>query len=850
MNNSLDFKLTGGLLALALLVGGAGVSYPLLQLSLGTAAVLVAAYWVVRGRGTTNGPLDRWALALLGLTLLLPLVQLIPLPPAIWHALPGRSVPKEVDAILQLQPWRPWTLDVEGTVRSWLVLIPTAVIFVGCLRLDTKQRSQPLWIVAAFALLNACLGIVQLVTGGGATPYASTHSGDPIGFFVNRNHSAAIMLATMPVVAALALARAGRSRSTMSAIVAASAVIAVLTMVIIATTSRTGLLLLPVSLAVSLLLLFASGFELKKTVPALIALGILGSVLVTSQGFNRALDRFTAQDDPRFAYWTDIQWALQHYGLAGTGAGTFVPVFQSAESLEGVVPQVINHAHNDYLEILLDAGIPGALLFAAFVVLFVVAVDRGRRGSRPDDLASLRMASATGIVLLLIFSVVDYPLRMPAIAAVLSVLFAILLPIGPSAGKRSEQKESTATRVDQRAGLVTRFFRLAALVPIFFVWVVMLQAAVSARAIQQKQYQAASDWAFWSTRANAAQASSSLGAGNPDDAWRHAKAAFWLSPINAEAIRDLALIRMNQGRGDGHELMRIAAALGWRDLPTQFWTIEASQRLGEPHKALQRAEGLFRQGKMIGPTLQLLLASPDQEATSTLLAQRLAQRPPWREKMLVAVGSLPPADFARFKSVFAKLAEDGTPVSPDEMNPVLRAMVSRGRKSEAQALWVELNPTLLRNGEFAEATAGEDAAVPAGWDVPPQNRDRIAIARYGLESSNRALRAGPSDWVALISQELMLPGGTYTMSYDVRESGRAPIILRWQLRCQGSGHTQTAGTEVEGDRGWQRFTAIFDVPARDCPIQRLALRRVQSHTQSETWLDRIVISRNPAGNTL
>ena len=838
MNSGRNFKLTAGLLGLALIIGGAGVSFPLLQLALGTAAVLVAAYFVLTPSRLPSGPLDRWATALLALVVLLPLLQLIPLPPAIWHLLPGREVPKELDSLLGLSPWRPWTLDVEGTIRSWLVLIPPAVVFMGCLRLGVRERIGLLWIVAGFALLNAFVGIVQFATGGGATPYPSAHIGDPIGFFVNRNHSAAIMLAAMPIIAAIALVRSGRRRSPSSMLPAAIACIAILAIVVTGTTSRTGLLLLPVALAVSLFILVRRDTPLRSALPGLLVVFALGVVLVTSRGFDRIMDRFTSGPDARFAYWTDVQWALEQYGLAGTGVGTFVPVFQSAESLEAVVPQVVNHAHNDYLEILLGAGLIGALLFVAFLVLVIVALVRDAKQQNNRSIDMLRLACATAIALLLAYSVVDYPLRMPALAAAWLVFCALLLPVASeqTAAPNARAKKPSQPDVAAKPRQLSR----ALLGPLVVIWLVMLQAGMSARAISDKRYDDAASWAYWSTRVNAALATEALANDNSVQAWRSANAALRLSPINVEAMRDLAIIRLAQGSDDGHRLMRVAAALGWRDVMTQLWTIAASQKLGEPEKAVQRAEGLFRQGKLVGPTLNLLLRSANSDATARLLAGRLAERPDWRRQVLNRAGELSEADFQRFEAVVSHLAATRAPVTGAEIKPVINAMVGQGRATEAQRLWIKVSPALVDNGDFRQLNESS-GGLPAGWQVPPQNRSATAVVAYGR--NEQALRVSHTKWVTLISQTTMLPAGTYRLTFAARELGLGAVLLRWELRCHGTSKAQIIENRVAGRGGWTTFSAAFDVPPRDCLRQTLALRRFEADTEAETLVDRVRITR-------
>ncbi|HYX47854.1 MAG TPA: hypothetical protein VE820_13680, partial [Sphingomicrobium sp.] len=288
MRASTDFKLTAGLLIVALAVGGAGLAFPLLQMLLGLCAVAIGAYfaWTPQARMSSFA---RMGLGLAAAMLALIALQLVPLPPAVWQALPGREVPVQLDQLLGTSHWRPWTLDVEGTVRSLLVLIPAVVLFAGCLRLTTPERLRLPWIIVAFALIGAILGIVQFATGGGLTPYPSAHLGYPIGLFVNRNHNAALLLVSIPLVAALGAVQIARGRTT--ATVIALAAIAVLAIVVLATTSRMALVLLPIAVVSSLLLLFFSGSLWRIALPSVLALAGLAVIIVAGGGFNRTLTR-------------------------------------------------------------------------------------------------------------------------------------------------------------------------------------------------------------------------------------------------------------------------------------------------------------------------------------------------------------------------------------------------------------------------------------------------------------------------------------------------------------------------------------------------------------------------------
>ena len=410
-----DFKAIAALLMLSLAVGGSGLSFPRLNLLLQIAALAVAAYLVATPRSWRFPRLTWVALGLVAASLLLPLLQLIPLPPPLWTNLSGRALPAQLDALLGVEQWRPLSLDIERTLRSFVTLLPAAVVFAGALFLRRTDRALLLWVVLGMALLSALLGIVQAASGGALTPYPSGHTGHSTGLFVNRNHNAALLLVAMPIAAALAGIEIVKGKAQAPWVAASAAAVVVLVIGVLGTTSRMGLILLPVAAAASLAVLFYGRARWRLVLAAAAGVAALAVPLFASSRFDRILARFAGFNDPRLDYWTDIQWALDNYGLAGTGFGTFIPVYKSAESLDAVVPKLTNHAHNDFLEILLEGGLPGVLLLVVFGgVLAAAAYGAFKARARPAP-TLVTIAALAGIAILLAASLVDYPQRMPAL---------------------------------------------------------------------------------------------------------------------------------------------------------------------------------------------------------------------------------------------------------------------------------------------------------------------------------------------------------------------------------------------------------------------------------------------------
>lgn len=835
------FLVAAAVLGLALTVGGAGQNFPVLEMLLDLGALTGAALLLWRASPLPLTRLSRCAIALMVCVLLLPLAQLVPLPPSIWHALPGREMVVQIDSTLNLSLWRPLTLDVEGTIRAVLDLIPACLVFVACLQVRTADRRKLLLIVAAFALVNALLGIVQLASGGSMTPYPSAHLGYPLGLFVNRNHNAVFLLMSMPVIAALAAPRMQASKSRGAYLGGVLAVLTIVAIVVIGTTSRMALALLPFALGGSLALLFFRQSVARVAIPSVLVIGAVAAVISWVGGFSRNLERFSSLHDGRFDYWDDVSWALHHYGVAGTGFGTFIPVYQTAESLSSVAPAVLNHAHNDFIEIVLEGGVPAAVLLLAFFVIAAFAALEFRRRKFDFNKASLSFASAAGVGTILAFSLVDYPLRMPALSCVFALLFACLLPTP------MPDLEVRAAPAARRAATVTAR-RVLGSIAIVVAALLVIQAGVSQAALLSDDDMAAAGWAPWSTAASEAGADDALASSRPREARAEALHALQLSPIDAVALRSVAMTAAMAGSAQQSQaLMQIAVSLGWRDPFTQVWAIGASEQTGAPDKAVQRAQALFQQHLFFPSAIELLLRDTPNGPTTRALKRLLASDPEWREAFLrAAAQQLPDRYVASLAGLLVAPGGRSSPMSSGESQPLMQRLVRAGNLPLAQRLWMASSKGLLSNGGFEQLSARNGVEVPAGWDISDEDLATIAIQAPDFGGNGRALRVSASARPGpILSQELLLPHGGYAFAYRARSGGGQAADLRWTVRCSQSGALIGSHQATAAGNQWQSSAIEFAVPVQDCAIQRLALERPGDIRTTELWVDDLSISRRP-----
>ena len=142
-----------------------------------------------------------------------------------------------------------------------------------------------------------------------------------------------------------------------------------------------------------------------------------------------AAERFQQLDADRLEMWDDTYYVAGRYWPMGAGTGAFDDVFQVDESLEYVSPARAGRAHNDYLELAVELGLPGLFVLACWWVWIGLACYR-RQGDPDRWLARAAFLSFVAIALQASF---DYPLRNHAMLAVAGLLVVLLLPPRPRA---------------------------------------------------------------------------------------------------------------------------------------------------------------------------------------------------------------------------------------------------------------------------------------------------------------------------------------------------------------------------------------------------------------------------------
>lgn len=419
-----DAVLTAAIAAM-ILFGGGSAAYPLPRFvaMLISAAMLVLVFRSRRSTLPARITIVDW---LVVATWLLMLVQLIPLPPEMWHGLPGREIVSDVDRTVQGRAlWRPLSLDPAATLSSVMLMIVPFSIYCTIRSGQAERRRVVLKGLLIGAGASLVLGLAQMLFHDFKLlqPYPAGDFVLGSGVFTNRNHQAAYQVCMIPLIVLFARNDGGKHRNkSWPMLFVWGGVLVFAGIMALGTASRMGALLLTPAV---ILTLAAVVSDRRQFVGLLLAgVAILGLVFVLGgTGVLAALSRGPLAEDQRWDFYPDTLVAVKAFWPVGSGLGTFVQAFQIYEPLAHLSPHFLNHAHNDYLEIALEAGLPGVVLAGAMVIAFLRTASSAWRPRIPGrSVVSSRLVSIPPLILL-VHSAFDYPLRSLSVA----MLFAACL---------------------------------------------------------------------------------------------------------------------------------------------------------------------------------------------------------------------------------------------------------------------------------------------------------------------------------------------------------------------------------------------------------------------------------------
>lgn len=429
--------------------------------SLGAVGVLIL--WAV----------DAWKLGVLRISsnfLQLPLLGMLAL--GCFQLLPLRD--PQAAELLNLPPVRTLSLDPNSTR---LVLVQVAALFIYFAAVlvftDTSRRLRLLVrTIIIFGFFLAIFGLTQSLTSPTRIYWIRELSqSTAFGPFINRHHFAGYMELALGIPLGLLFSGAIEKEKRVIYLFA----VGLMGIALMLTNSRGGIISLMAEIIfLGLISSFGSPqrhrdrhrddeherdpLAAQRRRPflgiaariglalALIAAMVVGVILAGGEG---AISRFVGtvnSDDPttgRAHFWSVTLDIIKANPALGTGLGAFGVVYTQYDSRNGLYR--LEQAHNDYLQVLSDGGIVGALLGLVFIVMFF-KMGFARRKSKDRFRGGVATGALAGCFAVLIHSFFDFTLHTTSNA----LLFLILAALATMNG-RVEEVRSVRRRRRRRS---------------------------------------------------------------------------------------------------------------------------------------------------------------------------------------------------------------------------------------------------------------------------------------------------------------------------------------------------------------------------------------------------------------
>lgn len=306
----------------------------------------------------------------------------------------------------------------------------SALIILSFLAVQVYQTLEHwrgfVWFLLALGFLVSVFGILQHFTFNGKLYWFRElrHGGIPFGPYVNRNHFAGLIELIAPTGLAILVLRAEeRDRMPLLTLLTLLPIGA-----LFVAASRGGIVSVLIEVGLVMILAFLRRSGRDQFVAGAMIL-ILAGGLVAWLGVGPALDRFAtyrtfeATETRRAELRRDTWRIFLDHPIVGTGLGTFEAIFPRYETLyDG---NVVEHAHNDYLEALAETGVIGGILCATFLALLFRQNWLRMFHANSSMALAFHLGGGVACCGMLVHSLVDFNLHIPS-NALLFLLQAVL----------------------------------------------------------------------------------------------------------------------------------------------------------------------------------------------------------------------------------------------------------------------------------------------------------------------------------------------------------------------------------------------------------------------------------------
>jgi O-antigen ligase len=343
-------------------------------------------------------------------------------------------------AIVGYIVWRYSTADVEYVARLEMnrIFVYTALFFIVLDNFNNKEWTQVIVCALIFIGMAASMyAVYQFATGSRMiynTPQPVAYHGRAGGPFVCPNHLADYIAMVLPLAFALTLM--ARLNVVLKILLCYAGIVMLAGAFV--TLSRAGCAALALGLlAMFSVLIFNRDFRLKAIIA--IAVILIPSAWIATKSINaqhRMKKGFSEAGfgDDRFLIWPAATSMWRENYWTGVGPGHFDLRYRPYRPFLEQLQARPEYVHNDYLNALADYGIIGFTLITAGLGVFWLGVVRIWRyvrrsndfGSRQSTRAAIVLGACCGLLAVMLHSIVDFNIHIPALAIVVVTLLAVV----------------------------------------------------------------------------------------------------------------------------------------------------------------------------------------------------------------------------------------------------------------------------------------------------------------------------------------------------------------------------------------------------------------------------------------
>ncbi len=367
------------------------------------------------------------------------LMQLIPLPAGIIKIISPETYNLYRETIFIDKPaaWLSISINKKATLVEFLRMASYTVFYVLTVQLLSRKYNlqKTIGIIIIYASLLSLFGIIQHFLSNNKIFWFRElmQGGSPFGPYTNRNHYAGLMGMLFPLILSLFLFYKPRflkyksfrdkitgifniQRTNIYILVGFSSIL--IGTSIFLTLSRSGIVSLCLSMIVFGMMFLAKGSDKRRGV-LIIVICILIVLSVGWFGWGPIIEKFESVrnkqgdiSDMRLQIWKDSSHIIQDFPLTGTGFGSFIDIYPKYRTIKG--DNIVEHAHNDFIELLSNGGLIAFLIFAWF--LFSLLYKSYKTYLKRHEMYSVYIfiAAVTGMISILIHGITDFNLNIGA----------------------------------------------------------------------------------------------------------------------------------------------------------------------------------------------------------------------------------------------------------------------------------------------------------------------------------------------------------------------------------------------------------------------------------------------------